>query len=485
VTRMRTLEETITEYLKLSTVFFTRNNPSLPLIFSAAAVSLASRMWVYGSRFWPGVFYVALIGEPGTGKSTFLKEYLKLMPTEHIYPIPVGSPEAIVLELDRHRHAYLFFDELDRLARNIKGYMAALPPILNLMYYLDEVGQVRTKREASVRIPAESYYIHAYFSGTPRSWQIISREAAEGFVRRTMVIHVQGTIPFFQRDHDDLAVLRYISELRSKIRAMLELLTHLTITVYLPNYPHLAAALERTQLDHEVKLMLHEYTQKIVAARVVANLIRFDLDEDIERMGPLTLADRMVQAGKELGVEVRVTDRMHEPYALEVVVPSIELPEGKDLTTLPLESFTPPHYEMDTFRKLVQMYINEESAPDDITLKNVERIKEWVRTNKQYVVSKSTFIKQILHTTNPTYYKAVLEVLEDAGYIKIINYPKGRRMRQYVVLDPSASICANCVYFRDPDRCPRLQNARDEADIITTVPPWAAPCEKFKLEGGD
>ena len=52
---------------------------------------------------------------------------------------------------------------------------------------------------------------------------------------------------------------------------------------------------------------------------------------------------------------------------------------------------------------------------------------------------------------------------------------------QYIVLDPKAKICANCIHFRS-EKCPLLKDVYDLKKRMLVVPPWKKPCEKFELE---
>ena len=480
---MFTLEKAITEYLRLSRLSFCNSNPNVPVIFSAAAVALASRMWIDGSDYWPGTFYIALIGTPGTGKTTFVEKFLLLFSGTGIHNIPTGSPEAMVIDLNEKRHAYIFFDELSRLSRNMDGYMAPFLPTLNMAYYLGEIGQLRTDKKKSVVIPAGSYFLHVYFTGLKDDWATIERKAPGGFVRRTLVIPVVGEIPFFRKDHKDPHVRNYISQLAARIRHILKLLTKLDLEVVLPEFPHLGDELSKANLDPEKKIMVHEYTQKILAGRVVANLITFDIGEDFTQLDLNELLHRMEKNGEKMNIEVKVVESTQESVIVKVYVPEVENPDEDSSKEIPLDGFLPPHYEVATFRQLMEAVKPRLSAPDQITLKNIERIENWLRGGGDVVISITKFGREILHTGNPTYYQAVLDVLERTGYIRIVDYAYKGRPAQYVVLDPKARICANCAHYRDPKECPLLKDVFDFKEAATKVPPWRSACEKFEEVG--
>jgi len=478
---MMTLEQGIREYLVLRRPQFCKANPHVPMILSAAAVSLASRMWVDGTDLIPSVWYIALVGPPRTGKSAILRTMTRLFDRTGVHKIATGSPEAMLKDIEAKRHGYIRFDELGYLVKLLNSYMGPLVNILNSAYYLEELSQTRVDNKKSVIVPAEDYFIHVYMSGVPDDWAMLERKATGGFVRRTLVIPVRGHIPFFIKAHKDKAVLNYIAQLKSRIARILDAMRYLELTVYLPEFPELGEVLEKTQLDLEKKSMVEEYFYKLLAGRIVANLITFDPSEDPSVFDTNEIVHRMLKNAERLGVEVEVLSSTSTKVTIDITLPEQEPIDTNVSKTMRLDGFMPPHFTSLTFNQLLETVKPQEVAPDSITLKNVELIRNWLDSGGPAVVTKSTFIKRILHTTNPTYYKAVLEVLEDAGYIKTVNYPKGRRMVQYIVLDPKARVCANCLYFRDPEKCPRLRGAIDEEDIIRAVPPWSAPCEKFRL----
>jgi len=477
---MYTLEKAITEYLRLSRLSFCKNNPNVPVVFSAAAVALASRMWIDGSDEWPGTFYIALIGDPGTGKTTFVEKFLLLFHRTGVRGVSAGSPEAMVMDLDEARHAYIFFDELSRLSRNMDGYMAPLLPNLNIAYYLGEIGQRRTDKKRSVVIPAGEYFLHVYFTGLKEDWATIERKAPGGFVRRTLVIPVAGEIPFFKRDHKDPHLKNYISQLRVRIRHILKLLTKLDLEVVLPDFPHLGEELSKASLDPEKKIMVHEYTQKILAGRIIANLITFDIGEDFSQLDLNELLHRMEENGKKMNIDVKVVESTQEFAVVRVYVPEVGDSGESDQKDMSLDGFLPPHYEVATFKQLMEAVKPRLSAPDQITLKNIERIENWLKGGGDVVISIRKFGREILHTGNPTYYQAVLDVLERTGYIRIVDYVYKGRQAQYVVLDPTARICGNCAHYRDPKECPLIKDIFDFKEAATKVPPWEKACEKFE-----
>jgi len=479
-----TLEKAIVEYLRLTHPPLIKSKPHLPLIFSSAAISLASRMWVDGTAPspWPGVYYIALIGEPGTMKSEFVNSYLKLIDPNVIKEIARGSPEAVVIDLADKRHGYLWYDELGDVAKRLNGYLGPLIPFFNAAYYLRNVSQARTKKENSIFIPAGDYFIHAYFCGTPEDWEAIKEFAAGGFVRRTLVIPVEGEPPYFKRDHDDPNIRNYISMLRSRIKRILRVLASFDVEVKLPNYPKLGEELKSTvtsrnkREDRENKIMIHEYTQKIIAARILGNLITFDVADDVSGIGVMELLNIIERNAVLMGVKVLVEHADRERAIIKIIVP-----EEVNNKEAPLEKFLPPHYEYLTFRQLVETIKVGVEAPSGDIAKNIKKIDNWLAGGGPVVVKRRTFIRKILSLRTAGEYKPVMELLLDGGYIKEVDHiDKGRNVR-YVILDPKAKICANCTHFRS-EECPLLKGVYDLKKRMLASPPWKPACEKFKLE---
>ena len=477
---MLTLEQAITEYLKLSRPQFCENNPFVPTILSAAAVSLASRMWIEGTDLVPGVWYIALVGEPRTGKTAILRSYTHLFRNSPVSRISTGSPEAMLKDIDAVGHGFIWYDEVAHLAKLLDSYMGHLLNILNQAYYLDELSQTRTDSKKSVVVEAESYFIHTYFSGTPEDWALIERKATGGFVRRTLVIPVFGIIPFFKKAHKDRAILNYLSQERVIISKILKELTRFDLRVYLPEFPDLAAELTSAQLEREKKSMVEDYFYKLLAGRAIGQLITFDINEDAAHIDASELVHRMQANAERIGVSVEVLGSTSTKVTLDVVLPDPAQQPGDDAKTHSLSEFMPPFSYVLTFKQLLNTITPRISAPDSVIMKNVERIKEWLEAGNPSIVSTRKFVQNILHTTNPQLYKPVLDVLQDGGYIRIIEYPYKGRMAKYVVLDTKARICANCAHYRNPQECPLLKGVFDFKEAAAKVPPWKPACEKFE-----
>jgi len=474
---MYTLEKAIIEYLKLSRPAFVSNHPHVPLIFSSAAVALASHLWVdgTGAEPWPGTFYIALVGPPGSMKSAFVRSYVKVFDPNTIKELDRGSPEAVVIDLADKRHGYLRYDELSEIAERLNSYLGPLIPTLNSAYYLENISQKRTKKEKSVYIPAGDYFMHVYFCGTPQDWGIMERFAAGGFVRRTLVIPTEGEPPFFERDHKDPSVRDHIWRLRAKIKQILRVLASFEVEVVLPSYPELGKELKKLSFDIEKKIMIHEYTQKIIAARILGNLITFNINDDMSSLGTIELLKIIERNAAIMGVELTTMHADRERAIIKIIVP--EGGEGPSL-----DKFLPPHYEYLTFKQLVETIKPVTSAPTPELSKNLERIRNWIRSSGKIVVSRTKFVQEIFHSNNINAYESTIEGLVKSKYIRLVDHIHKGRNVQYVVLDPKAKICANCTHFRKKGECPKLGDLMDPKDIMLASPPWKPACEGFELE---
>lgn len=477
---MMSLERAIVEYFKLSRPQFCQNNPFHPVVFSASAVSLASRMWLDGTDLIPATWFIALIGEPRSGKTGFYRRYFQLFSGTGIEEIPIGSPEAMLKDIKAIKHGYIYYDEVAHLAKLMDSYMGTLPTHLNKAYYLDTLSQTRTNDKNSVVIPEGSYFIHVYFGGTPGDWASIERKAPGGFVRRTLVLPTRGEIPFFRKAIRDRTLLERISLLRRHIRHILSEIRALDLTVVLPEYPDLAEALEKSFIDKEKKSMVEEYLYKLLAGRIVANLITFDVNSKPESYQLNEIVHAMLSNAKKIGVHAEVLNSTSTRVEMIVGVPEPgERESGPQDATL--DEFMPPNFHWITFKSLMSTIQSKISAPDDVVLKNAERIQQWIESGGSVIVSTRQFVQKILHTTNPQVYKPLMELLVDGGYIRVVEGMYRGRVAKYVVLDTQARICANCRYFHNPKECPRLKGVVDIRAVNKLVQPWDKACDKFEL----
>lgn len=486
---MLTFRSAFLEYFRIKRPEFCKNNPNIAEIFSAAAVALTSKMWVEGTDEVPGVFYIALIGEPRTGKTSFLRHYFRLFRGTGISQIPIGSPEAMLQAIDDIRHGYIWYDEVAHLAKLIDSYMGTLPTILNKAYYLDELSQIRTDKKRSVVVNAGSYFIHVYFAGTERDWVSIERKAPGGFVRRTLTIFVDGIIPFFKKSHLSLSDEAKRYALEKALNRILEILKNMTITVRLPEFPSLAERLMREYIDNEKKSMIEDYLYKVFAGLLVGHLITFDLDEDPDAWNVNEIIERMQRNGERYGVKVEYDNPSLPPVMVNIDARSLAVNAEAKNPGAKITDYLPPNFANYIYNILLDSTRRKVSAPDDVILRNVEKINAWLEAGGSVVVSQRKFVREVLVLGNADQYKAVMTLLEDGGYIRTIDGVYRGRNVKYVILDPKARICGNCQYYRSLDECPRLKGVFDFKEAASKVPPWEGACKRFvpvdEVDGGD
>lgn len=472
---MYTFERAFIEYFRLKRPEFCKNNPDVPRIFTASAVALASRMWVWGSDEVPAIFYTALIGEPRTGKSSFLRHYFRLFGGT-VGNIPLGSPEAVLKTIGEVKHGYMWYDEVAHLAKLLDGYMETFPNILNRAYYLDELGQKRMDQKKSVVVPAGSYFVHVYFAGTRKDWAIIDNKMRRtGFVRRTLTLHVDGVIPFFRRRVLTLEEEARRYALGKAIRKILELLTLTNIRVVMPPYlPALEVRIMKDLTDNEDRSMIEDYVYKVSAGLLVANLITFDLSENPDAWDLNELIRRMERNAIKFGLHIERDTVANPPITVDIYADKITDGEG-------ITQYLPPNFIEVVYNMLIRNTKQKIVASSEDILDNVEKIRQWLKSGGSVVVSRTKFAQKILHTNNALSYKPTIDALVDAGYIKAVDHVYKGRSVQYIVLDPKAKICVNCIHFRT-EECPRLKGVVDLKERMLKVPPWAKPCEKFELE---
>jgi len=474
---VQTFSKAIVDYLRLSMPNFCENNPHIPWIFSCAATALASRMSYVTWDRNPATFFIALIGPVRTGKSTYIREFLRLFRGTNLSEIPIGSPESMLESIDVIRHGWIWYDEVGDLMKKVDSYMGPFLPLLNKMYYLDGLSHTRTKG-GGVVIQPEDYYVHAFFSGTPKDWTMLEKKAIGGFVRRVLVLNVNKHIPFFSGEKPSEEALRFRYKLYELINTIIKNLTKTEIWVDLPSYSELREPLENAHMNLEKKSMVEEYFYKVIAAYVVANLITFDINEDPDDLNTNEIIHRMQRNGVRYGIDVSVEENTPTKALVFVKVPE---PEEKE-DNITLDDFMPPNYHRVVFNMLLNAVKPGVSAPEETVADNITKIKEWIESGGNVVVSKRTFVREILTLRKASEYEPVIDVLLDAGYIKLVDHVYKGRQVQYVVLNPQARICANCIHFRT-DECPLLEGVYDPKYRILKVPPWAKPCDKFELEG--
>ena len=478
---MPTFESAYVEYMKLKRPHFVKNNPTFPVVFSAAAVSLASRMWIDANDLIPAVWYIALVGSPRSGKTSFIRAHTRLLHNAGIPRIPEGSPEAMLGAINENPHGFIFYDEVSRLAKLMKSYLGTLPTILNLAYYLDDLNHTRTDKKKSITVPAQSYYLHTFFSGTREDWASVEAQAPGGFIRRSLVLPTRGIIPFFTKNNHDDGTLRRISLLERHIIHILYELRGLRLTMLLPGYPSLREKLDRAYLPVERKSMIEEYTYKLVAGRILANLIEVPLSKDPASYQLNEILHNIKSRAEQLGIGFTVVQNTSSSTEIILKMPS---PDGGSDSTV--DSYLLPHLHTSSYDILFRTTKDSLSVPAEAVAENLEKINAWLQSGGDLVVSKTTFIQKIFNSKNFAAYDKLLSLLEEGEYIRRVSGMFRGRQVDYFILDPKARICGNCAHL-GTKKCPLVLEAAKKGKyfVVNKAALARNACDKFEPVGDD
>jgi len=481
-----TLEKAITEYLKLSSPEFCNNNPEFPLIFSSSAVALASRLAVWkGIKYLPGVFYIAVVGPVRSGKTDFVRTFLRTFGDCEIREIPTGSPQSMLYSIKEMQHGYVWYDEVKDLALKLDSYMGTLPHILNMAYYLDSLSHTRTKKEASIYIPAGSYFIHAYFTGTTSDWALIERKlGGTGFLRRTLVLHTKGIIPFYVDEGPGSGYERKRARMLALAKKGLRALSKLEVTVKITGMKSFESRLMREPISLEKMSMIEEYHYKMLAARLLANLTTLDLiDAGKEELSETTIWYRIKENARKYGIPFEGNPGTDLVLTYDVSKPLTEDTADviKNSGELSIDLFIPPNFALSTYNLLMQSIKKLPSAPDEESIqKTLNNIREWLTAGKEPVVSMRTFLRELLSPKNPQSVESMISYLEAMGAVNVGKWVYRGRESVYVILDTKRRICGNCVHYLAD--CPRIVNLVDYKERISAVDPRSEACDMFEYK---
>jgi hypothetical protein len=274
-------------------------------------------------------------------------------------------------------------------------------------------------------------------------------------------------------------MLKEQARLYNILSAILKALVKVNITVYVTGLSKLRPLLERELLETEKKSMIEEYMYKVIAGRLVAYLI--DVPEDVEPddITPNLLVDVIKSKAEKIGLTLESYEPSPNKFELIIYYQPQDDDPPEAGEELKLTDYLPPSFPYVTYRQLVNAVKPVDVAPDSITHSNVERIRQWLEAGNRVVVSKWEFVRKILHTGNPQFYTTVIQILQDAGYIRLIDGINRGRKVTYVILDPKARICGNCIYYGDAKNCPLAMEIFDPTTYYERVKPWNPVCEKF------
>jgi len=390
------------------------------LINQAARVSLAD---IYNT---PCNMFLALLGKPGSGKTTIMNAIQAAIANTYIKEIPTGSAEAIEEMILNIRYGILFWDEAGELASKSSGYLDRVKYVLNKAYYLDSIMRHKTTK-ASVFIKAKDYYVSAVFGALIEQWKSLVSNWLGGFERRVLPLKFKkARKPFDPRPEPSQKAIDHLISLQEWINALYD--ANVGFQVDLGDMTFLQETYEQYDVPEEYETQVEEYTYFTLAA-VLVNDILAEIGKDGLSQVTSPLSQRL---SSNLVTICDVCDIYNVTYC--DVVMRLGRRDDIDVT-----------YHKLSYDILVTIIKNVLSLPaieEDEMFRLVEKIKRARQQNVLYMPMRD-FVRKILGTRNADYYRPRVQALMDAEYINIIQ--DGRT--KFVILDPQARVCGNCRKF--------------------------------------
>ena len=198
-----------------------------------------------------------------------------LLESASIKSIMTGTPEAIVEQVEKVKHGYMFWDEAYEIYKKSRSYLDTLPYLLNRMYYRDEITMGRRTKK-SITLERDSYHVNIYFTALPEQWSEIESAFLGGFSRRVLKVQVEGSIPYFSLRNTEPPL-----ETMQAIARCFKLLKYFEVHAKVDVPRELAKELDYVKLDEEIKSMVEEYTYKVTVGRAIAYALEYydDMEE--------------------------------------------------------------------------------------------------------------------------------------------------------------------------------------------------------------
>jgi hypothetical protein len=392
-----------------------KKNPMAFLIAGMSLLTLAHRAYVLRSRPMPCNFFIGLIGKPASGKGRVIDCIrLAIQDSPMIDEIPTGSAEAIELGVEERKYGYLIWDEIGELAEKSGEYLRRVKYLINKMYYLDRITRYKvTKR--SVDIPANSYYVNVIFSGLEEDWAEVENTFLGGFERRFIKVKMDRAVSLFEDEEPSKEAWKHCYWIREYLRNHAHEIWFIK-PVKLSQLKNVVST-----LDEKYWTAAEEYSYKIAAA--------------------LLLNESMGVIGTVNGVEVKSIHSDDAP--LEVsdagVYAMLHSTNGKHQETA-------VNFLSWSLKRLFDINQIADKRVAKILSVIEERLKD--PSDKGYM-KKKEFVREFLKSTNSLYYKPIVELLEEAGVIKIIDGGAFGIRGQIVIYNHDARICANCKHSRE------------------------------------
>jgi hypothetical protein len=251
------------------------NNRFIVRTLGCMILNTAARVWIRKSRSLPGNMFIALLGEPRSGKSSLISCVKATILGSHIALYPRATPEALAETVNENRVGILFWDEFEEVYKKSKEYMNTFSNLINQMYYLEDVSFYRTTKP-KIRLTARSYYFSALVACLPQQWKAIESAFMGGFERRWLTLNLKGKLPLFQAEAPDEKAAEILAEISNYLKK-LENKVIVVDSIDLSRYEH---EIEKRVSDPLKQSVIAEYLEKILAAEIV-NAVLDDIIKEI------------------------------------------------------------------------------------------------------------------------------------------------------------------------------------------------------------
>lgn len=163
-------------------------------------------------------------------------------------------------------------------------------------------------------------------------------------------------------------------------------------------------------------------------------------------------------------------------------------PELTRLLDINITEYTSPASFIYALHYLTKAMVLPMAGPSPELTELKYRIDTALRDGAPLVMSYTNFIKTLFHTNDVGRYEKLLQLAGEAQIIRIVQgyYKRGGRYVRYVILDPTAKICGNCIRL-GTKKCPLVLEAAAKGKyfIVDKSVLLRSACDNFELEGGE
>jgi len=415
-------------------------------------INIANRAYIHLPQPMPANMFIVLKGRPAAGKSTLLQAVNLVIDPTWIDVIPTGSAEAIEQEILLRRFGYLFWDEMGELASKSSEYLERVKYVLNRAYYLARITRSKTTKK-TIDIPANSYYLNAVLAGLPEDWVKIEKKFLGGFERRFLPISVRrARRPFEFNEPTEEAkkhlewMWNYINERKDKV-----------VLVKVPDLSFMREKVE--EVDDKYSTLVEEY------------LLKFTVAYSLDKSGVLSNYQQLSQG----------------------IYNSLIVNDSRGVLLIDVDSDrkntpSPSRFQLTInalFDRMIEDIIRKIEVSDSHLYLILQRIHEYLHGGNPPILRKWHFMRDVLKITNAQYFSYVVKALVESGHIRIIRQSE---RSQWVVLDPQARCCCNCIHWDQKHNVCKLELPTDASAAAFAKPinpeelvEEAKKCDDFTL----